>query len=66
MEEILGFGSWLSAECPKGSNNKCMFSNNRSSRSSTLVDLQDVYYTSKGSLYTKVCSQELEVTGMLE
>ena len=40
--EILGFGSWPAAECPKGSNNKCMGLNNRLSRLSTLVDLQDV------------------------
>jgi len=42
VPEILGFRSWPLAECPKGSNSMCMGFDNRSSRSSTLVDLQDV------------------------
>jgi len=37
-----GFRSQLSAECPEGSNSACVDFDNRSSRSSTLVDLQDV------------------------
>ena len=36
---ISGFGSWLLAECPEGSDNKCVGFDNRLSRSSTLVDL---------------------------
>ena len=64
VPELLGFGSQLSAECPKGSNIMCMGFYNGLSRSSTLVDLQDVYYTSKGSLHTNIHSQESEVMGM--
>ena len=40
--EVSGFGSWLLAECPKGNDNKCMGFDNRLSRSSTLIDFQDV------------------------
>ena len=36
------FGVWLLAECPKGSNSSYIGFDNRLSRSSTLVDLQDV------------------------
>ena len=41
-QRISGFMSWLSAECPKGSDSTCVGFDNRLSRSSTLVDLQDV------------------------
>ena len=65
MQEVSGFRSWLPAECPK-SNNKCVV---------LTIDqvgqvLWSIYkmsnYESKGSLYTEVCSQELEVMGMQE
>jgi len=42
VPEIWGFGSQLLAECPEGSNSTCIGFDNRSSRSSTLVNLQDV------------------------
>ena len=65
-QRILEFGSQLSAECPKGSNSTCV--------GLTIGQVGQVLwsiykmsnYTSQGSLYTKVHSQELEVTGMQE
>jgi len=53
VQEISRFGSWLSAECAKGSDNKCM-----------VLTIDQVGQVSKGSLYTKVHSQESEVKGM--
>jgi len=37
-----GFGVWLLAEHPKGSNGSCIGVDNKLSRSCTLVNLQDV------------------------
>ena len=36
------FGFQVSAECPKGNDSTCVGFDNRLSRSSTLVNLQDV------------------------
>ena len=66
VSEILGFRVWFSAKCPKGSNSSCVGFDNRSSRSSTLVDLPDLNYMSEGSLYTRIHSQESGVMGMQE
>ena len=60
----LRFRFRLSAECPKGSNSMCIGFDNRLSRSSTLVNLQDVNYLSEGSLYTKSGNQESGGRGM--
>ena len=42
VPEILGFMSQFLAECPEGRDSMCIGFDNRLSRSSTLVDLQDV------------------------
>ena len=41
-QRTLGFRSWLLAECSEGSESMCIGFDNRLSRSSTLVNLQDV------------------------
>jgi len=42
MPEDFGVWVWVSAECSEGSDSSCVDFDNKSSRSCTLVNLQDV------------------------
>ena len=66
MEEILGFGSQLSAECPKGSDNKWMVLTIDQVGQVLWLIYKMSNYMSQGSIYTKVHIQESEVMGMQE
>ena len=63
MEEISGFGSQILAECPKGSDNKCVVLTIDQVSQVLCLIYKMSNYTIQGSLYTKVFSQELEVMG---
>src|SRR5882724_3062701 len=66
VQEISGFRSQISAECPKGSDNKCVVLTIDQVGQVLWLIYKMSNYMSKGSLYTKICSQESEVTGMQE